>query len=443
MINIIIYFQEISPLDIHIAEKYNIKYYGSKKNSGIIGGFYELLKRCNTEYFIFCENDFELVHDKLDTENILNDCLSLLNNYNVNKINLRDRIKYGEPLYSKPDGNANIMKYNIDYPYKIESLFYLTNPEIQFPNIFKIVDLNYNWYICDSIHQKWSNNVFISKTSWLKNNLLKLLEDNINNKESFLMEELLINNINNYVVSGGIGLFMHNRLDTANSKISNFFISRYNPLKEQILQFYDYLEDADILDIGSNIGLISLAICKYINYKSIHLFEPNIEYFSYSKYLLEDYKNIHYHNIGLSNCKEERILYSSNDDNIGWNTFLEKDPLQDNNFINNMNRSFCNIAKLDEYYRDIDNIDFIKIDVEGYEALIIEGALELIKKFRPYIYVEVGWGINHPNWSENYKIYKKLFNIGYKEIKFTDKTEDILFIPYQINLIHSSITESS
>lgn len=213
MINIIIYFQEISPLDIHFAEKYNIKYYGSELNCGIIGGFYELLKICNTEYFIFCENDFELVHEKLDTENILNDCLSLLNNYNVDKIHLRDRIKYGKPLYSKPVGDANIIKYNSNYPYKIESLLFLTNPEIQFPDIFTIVDLNYKWYICDSIHQKWSNNIFISKTSWLKNNLLKLLEDNIDNKEFFLMENLLIKNINNYVVSGGIGLFMHKRLD--------------------------------------------------------------------------------------------------------------------------------------------------------------------------------------------------------------------------------------
>lgn len=50
----------------------------------------------------------------------------------------------------------------------------------------------------------------------------------------------------------------------------------------------------------------------------------------------------------------------------------------------------CIIDQIDEYYKDIDidNIDFIKIDVEGYEALVIEGAFELIKKFRPYIYMQ-------------------------------------------------------
>lgn len=214
IVNIIIYFQEINNDDIMIANKYNIKYWGSTKNTGIIGGFYELLKKTNTEYFIFCENDFELVHNYNETNNILNDCIELLNKYNVDKINLRDRVNYGEPLYSKPNiKNPNLINYNIDFPYKIESLFFLDNPEDKFPNIFKIISLNYKWYICNSEHQKWSNNIFISKTLWLKNNLLLLLEKNLCNKEAFLLEELLIKNINNYNICGGIGLFCHKRLD--------------------------------------------------------------------------------------------------------------------------------------------------------------------------------------------------------------------------------------
>jgi uridine kinase len=87
------------------------------------------------------------------------------------------------------------------------------------------------------------------------------------------------------------------------------------------------------------------------------------------------------------------------------------------------------IIRLDDYYKDIKNIDFIKIDVEGYEALVIEGAFELIKKFKPYLYVEVGWGTNHPTWEYNYEIYKKLFEIGYKEVNFENITMDILFEP--------------
>ena len=184
----------------------------------------------------------------------------------------------------------------------------------------------------------------------------------------------------------------------------------------QILEYKKLLENKDILDIGSNIGLISLAICKNLQYNSINLFEPQPNYLSFSKDLLKDYNNIYFHNVGVGNQNEEKILYSNKDENIGCNTFLTKDPLQNDNFINNMDQYLCKIIKLDDYLINIENIDFIKIDVEGFEAYVIEGAFELIKKFKPYIYVEVGWGTNHPYWDYNIKIYNKLFELGYKKI---------------------------
>lgn len=159
------------------------------------------------------------------------------------------------------------------------------------------------------------------------------------------------------------------------------------------------------------------------------MFEPNPLYLNYSKKILEKYNNLFFNNLGVGNTNEELILYSSKDNNIGWNTFLKKDPIQNENFINNMDKQLCKIIKLDDYYKEINNIDFIKIDVEGFEAYVIDGALELIKKFKPYILVEVGWGINHPEWGYNISIYNKLFDIGYKKIEFTEKTEDILFEP--------------
>jgi FkbM family methyltransferase len=212
-------------------------------------------------------------------------------------------------------------------------------------------------------------------------------------------------------------------------RMENFYNSRKFCFENQIMNYKNLLENKDILDIGSNIGLISLAICKNLKYKSIHLFEPNPFYFNYSKNILKNYENIFYNNFGVGNINEEKILYSCKNDNIGWNTFLDKDPLQQNGFINNMDHYLCKIIKLDDYYKNINNIDFIKIDVEGYEAFVIEGSFELIKKFKPYIYVEVGWGTNHPNWQYNINIYNKLFDIGYKKIEFTNKTEDILFEP--------------
>jgi len=153
-------------------------------------------------------------------------------------------------------------------------------------------------------------------------------------------------------------------------------------------------------------------------------------YLEDSKQILKEYNNIYYNNFGLSNVEEVRTLYKSPSNNIGWNTFLNKDPYQCDNFIDNMIKEECKLTILDKYYKDINNIDFIKIDVEGYEYLTLNGSINLITKFKPHLLIEVGWGTNHPNWIECYEVYRKIFEIGYKNIKFTNKTEDILFEPY-------------
>jgi FkbM family methyltransferase len=57
-------------------------------------------------------------------------------------------------------------------------------------------------------------------------------------------------------------------------------------------------------------------------------------------------------------------------------------------FINNMNNEECNIKILDEIYKDINNIDFIKIDVEGYEHYVLSKKFK-INKFKPYLLIEV------------------------------------------------------
>jgi FkbM family methyltransferase len=200
---------------------------------------------------------------------------------------------------------------------------------------------------------------------------------------------------------------------------------------DTLVNKYKYLlENKDILDIGSNVGLFSKSIINTINFKSIHLFEPCKEYYEYSKTTINSLKHngkIFFNNYGLSDNTSQQILYKSQD-NIGWNTFLNKDPNQSYNFTNNMGKELCYLKTLDDYI--IDNIDFIKIDVEGYEYKVLKGGFNTIKKFKPYLLIEVGWGTNHPLWKEEcLNVYNMLFDIGYQHYNFTDKTEDVLFIP--------------
>lgn len=211
-------------------------------------------------------------------------------------------------------------------------------------------------------------------------------------------------------------------------KYKNFIDSHYKTCLNQIKEIGHLLNDKVIIDVGSNIGLFSKAVAENFNYKHIHIFEPSKEYFEQSKLILQNFPNITYNNYGLGSSNINLNLYKDKI-NIGWSTLYEKDPLQNEGFINFMDSEPIEIIKLDEYYKDIEQVDFIKIDVEGYEREVLEGSWNIIKKFKPYILIEVAWGTNHPDWNLNYQTYEKLFSLGYERVSFSNFTQDILFKP--------------
>ncbi len=42
----------------------------------------------------------------------------------------------------------------------------------------------------------------------------------------------------------------------------------------------------------------------------------------------------------------------------------------------------------------VDNIDFMKIDVEGHEIAVLEGANKILSKHRPKIFIEINEPLN-------------------------------------------------
>ena len=73
-------------------------------------------------------------------------------------------------------------------------------------------------------------------------------------------------------------------------------------------------------------------------------------------------------------------------------------------------------------------MDFIKLDIEGYEQFAILGGLKTIKKFKPVITLE-SW-LNHKgqiNINETKKRYLNLIDLGYEFHHIWGP--DFLFIP--------------
>jgi hypothetical protein len=75
-----------------------------------------------------------------------------------------------------------------------------------------------------------------------------------------------------------------------------------------------------------------------------------------------------------------------------------------------------------------DKIDFIKIDVEGFDPNVILGGMKTIEKNMPVIFTE----ISYPLTNDQKQIYKDLFNLGYQSFNLDHKeynVVDILILP--------------
>ena len=167
----------------------------------------------------------------------------------------------------------------------------------------------------------------------------------------------------------------------------------------------DYLpNDPVIIDIGANIGNHSVyfgAICKA---KKIYSFEP-----------IKDTYGILRRNIelnGLESIVEVFNIAIGRDNTFGsvklydkLNTGLSQVSEEEGGDIE--------IRSLDSF--DISDVDFIKIDVEGFELNAIQGAKGILISNNPIVFIEI--------WEENFEaVNTELNECGYYIIKRFSKS---------------------
>ena len=104
--------------------------------------------------------------------------------------------------------------------------------------------------------------------------------------------------------------------------------------------------------------------------------------------MYEDISNVSTYNIGLSNKTGEDVLYvplGSNGERGGLNC-IAKNPNGRLN-IKNCDKIKIKTDTIDNLFLD-KKVDFIKLDIEGFEYYVLLGGLETIKKYKPYILIE-------------------------------------------------------
>lgn len=183
------------------------------------------------------------------------------------------------------------------------------------------------------------------------------------------------------VIRGGICY----QLDLKESVDRGTYILGWEPLTIKWLNENLKSEDV-VIEVGANVGAHSLIISKIIGQNgSLEAFEPT-DYafkklqtnFSLNPALMQ---NTNLHQLYVSNtanAKSKHRIRSS------WIVNKSDD------IANKMDEEYSGeIVTLDEFFIDLDRLDFLKIDVDGFDFRVLEGAKRLIQTFRPTVFIEL------------------------------------------------------
>ena len=196
--------------------------------------------------------------------------------------------------------------------------------------------------------------------------------------------------------------------------------NKYEPELKLIKKFITH--GTDSLDIGIYKGIYSYEISKYA--KTVHAFEFNPLIFSFlNRNIYKIINNIKLYNFGLSNQNNKVTLRIpirnklANEENYEEFFEMGRATIHDKNEFNEFRSFDVNVKKLDNLQFE-NPISFIKIDVEGHEIEVIEGAIETINKNKPILLVEIEERHSKKKVIDTIKFINTL---GYKSYYFNEK----------------------
>jgi FkbM family methyltransferase len=125
-----------------------------------------------------------------------------------------------------------------------------------------------------------------------------------------------------------------------------------------------------VLDIGANIGFYSILFSKLVGRKgSVIAFEPDTLNFKHLRANTKKLANVTACQFACSDKTEKLKLYRSNRFNVDHQTF---DSGEGRRYIE------TEAISIDDYFSSDEKVDFIKIDVQGYDYYVVKGAIKTI-----------------------------------------------------------------
>jgi len=151
-----------------------------------------------------------------------------------------------------------------------------------------------------------------------------------------------------------------------------------------------------VVDIGANLGYFSSIFCKAAGADGkVYSVEPIRPYVKQLKKTLKHETNSVVLDFALGDKNADRIVLGVPDRfrKIGYlrhglPTVLSGDAVADNKYA-----FASSLRKASEVFADLERIDYVKCDIEGYEPVVFEDMKAVFAKHKPLVQVET-WGDN-------------------------------------------------
>ncbi|MFI5331355.1 MAG: FkbM family methyltransferase [Desulfobaccales bacterium] len=171
----------------------------------------------------------------------------------------------------------------------------------------------------------------------------------------------------------------------------DWFVYFYGAYEKEVLFFLRDLVsnrvDPVFLDVGANVGQHSIFMSKFCH--QVHAFEPyeKVRNLLLEKIAINHIDNIIVHDVGLGERDEYLDYYAPIGVNTGTGSFLAGHASDNNRLLGKLR-----LVKGDYFLPNLnlDRVDLIKIDVEGFEKFVLTGLKETISIYRPLIFMEFG-----------------------------------------------------
>lgn len=181
-------------------------------------------------------------------------------------------------------------------------------------------------------------------------------------------------------VSIKLGNFLYKHAFVLYKPMYTLFKNRQDRFEIELLKKYIHSGDT-VLDIGANIGYYANVLSTIVGKDGkVHCFEPDKTNFEYLKAATAHKQNIVINNKAVGPKTEKLKIYTSKNLNVDHRTYkpedydqeIEIDAVSVDDYVSNMPAT--------ERSRIGGNVNFIKMDIQGFEMQALSGMKETLKQ---------------------------------------------------------------